>query len=86
MDRYIGVSDAVIQNLEDAGCDKKTVEQFMEFGVTGERQRQLKLLESHRKILLEKVHEREKQIDCLDYLVYQMKKENRESYPQNKED
>ena len=77
MEEYIGVSGAVIQNLEDAGCDKKTVEQFMEFGVTGEKQGQLKLLESHRKTLLEKVHEREKQIDCLDYLVYQMKKEKR---------
>lgn len=33
----------------------------------------LKLLEQHRSCLLSTVHEREKQIDCLDYLVYQIK-------------
>ena len=70
--------DAVIQNLEDAGCDQDTVEQFMELGENGERQRQMKLLEKHRKGLLEKVHKKEKQIDCLDYLVYQMRKEKPE--------
>ena len=70
--------DAVIQNLEDAGCDKDTVEQFMELGENGERQRQMKLLEKHRRVLLEKVHKKEKQIDCLDYLVHQMRKERQE--------
>lgn len=34
----------------------------------------LKLLEHHRSCLLGMVHEREKQIDCLDYLVYQIKR------------
>lgn len=66
---------AVIQNLEDAGCDKKTVEQFMELGETGEIQGQLRLLENHRRSLLNHVHKKQKQIDCLDYLVYQMRKE-----------
>lgn len=70
-------ASAVIQNLEDAGCDEKTVEQFMELEEAGEKQRQLKLLERHRRSLLEKVHENEKQIDCLDYLVFQMKKGGR---------
>ena len=34
----------------------------------------LKLLEQYRSCLLGTVHEREKQIDCLDYLVYQIKR------------
>ena len=78
MTEYGESPDAVIQNLEDAGCDKNTVEQFMELGENGERQRQMKLLEKHRRGLLEKVHKNEKQIDCLDYLVYQMRKEKQE--------
>lgn len=68
----------VIQNLEDAGCDQRTVEQFMKLEAGGEKQRQLKLLENHRRCLLEKVHKNERQIDCLDYLLFQMRKENKE--------
>ena len=51
------------------------VAEFMKLGIAGNRQNQLKLLEQHRKRLLEKVHMNEKRIDCLDYLVFQMNKE-----------
>ena len=80
MAESIGVSTSVIQNLEDAGCDKKTMEQFLVLEIAGEKQDQLNLLEKHRRCLLEKVHEGEKQIDCLDYLVFQMKKERKKTY------
>lgn len=33
------------------------------------------LLEKHRRKILNNVHKGEKEIDCLDYLVYHMKKE-----------
>lgn len=33
-----------------------------------------KLLEQHRSCLLNLIHDKEKQIDCLDYLVYQIKR------------
>lgn len=79
MANYMESRDAVIQNLEDAGCDPETVAQFMELGASGNRQNQLKLLEEHRKHLLEKVHKNEKRIDCLDYLVFQMSKETKEN-------
>ena len=78
MKNYMGRPDAVIQNLEDAGCDPETVAQFMEAGMAGNRQNQLKLLEQHRKRLLESVHQNEKRIDCLDYLVFQMNQEQKE--------
>lgn len=78
MANYMESPDSVIQNLKDAGCDSETVAQFMELGMEGNRQNQLKLLEQHRKRLLEKVHKNEKRIDCLDYLVFQMNKEERE--------
>lgn len=76
--------DAVVQNLEDAGCDKDTVAQFMELGRSGKKQGQVILLEKHRRTLLDKVHKREKQIDCLDYLLYQIRKENQQKTVQKK--
>ena len=75
MANYVENPDSVIQNLEDAGCDMEMVAAFMKLGIDGNRQNQLKLLEQHRKRLLEKVHTNEKRIDCLDYLVFQMNKE-----------
>ena len=78
MANYMESPDSVIQNLKDAGCDSETVAQFMELGMEGNRQNQLKLLEQHRKRLLEKVHRNEKRIDCFDYLVFQMNKEEKD--------
>lgn len=71
---YMENTEEVIQNLKDAGCDDETVTCFLKM-TGGERQGQLKLLEKQRRSLLEQVHKNEKQIDCLDYLVFQMKRE-----------
>ena len=68
------ISQAVIQNLRDAGCGRATVEQLREFCRSGELQKQFVLLETHRKCLLGEIHKYEKQIECLDYLVFQMKR------------
>ncbi|WP_125142363.1 hypothetical protein [Clostridium transplantifaecale] len=71
---YISDTKTVVQNLKDAGCSEEVVEEFIELAEAGEKQRQFKLLEKQRRTLLDNVHCREKQIDCLDYLVFQMKK------------
>ncbi len=69
---------AVIQNLKDAGCGDECVEQFLSLEEEGRTQEQLKLLCAHRRQLLDRVHEEEKRITCLDYLVYQIQKKNRD--------
>lgn len=65
---------AVVQNLKDAGCDRKAVEKFIRLRSQGDTDEQLRLLSRQRDILLERIHCEEKKIDCLDYLVYQIKK------------
>ncbi len=67
-----GSREAVIQNLKDAGCAPDIIECCMACMEQGKRSELLKRLEEHRKGLLRKVHEEEKHIDCLDYLVYQI--------------
>lgn len=64
----------IIQNLKDAGCDSETIEQFMADLQKGKEASSLKRLAAHRKTLLDALHREQKRIDCLDYLVYQMKK------------
>lgn len=67
-------SESIIQNLKDAGCDSETIEKFMADLQKGEDANGLKRLADHRKNLLDSLHREQKCIDCLDYLVYQMKK------------
>lgn len=67
-----GSKEAVIQNLRDAGCSQDMIECCMASLDCGQKTELLKQLEYHRKSLLHKVHEEEKRIDCLDYLVYQI--------------
>lgn len=67
-----GSREAVIQNLKDAGCGQDTVARCMACMEQGKKEELLKHLEAHRNDLLHKVHAEEKQIACLDYLVYQI--------------
>ena len=65
------MSDELRQNLMDAGCDPVQIEVFEHLAAEGGR---LDLLETHRKDLLEKLHQSQRQLDCLDYLLYQLRK------------
>ncbi len=67
-----GSREAVIQNLEDAGCTPDTIESCIACMEQGKKSELLKRLEEHRTGLLGKIHEEEMHIDCLDYLVYQI--------------
>lgn len=61
-------SDCVIENLKDAGCELFLIDRFLKL----EKREQLKLLAAHRKQLLDKLHINQKQIDCLDYLIFNL--------------
>lgn len=66
--------EAVVQNLKDAGLSAARIQYFvgcMEQENIGEM---LRILEKHRYFLLDNVHEGERQISCLDFLVYEIRK------------
>ena len=67
---------AILQeNLKDAGCDPDMIRRC-EILVQGEKRGELmRVLSQHRRALLDAVHENERRIDCLDYLVYQLEKQ-----------
>lgn len=78
-----GSKEAVIQNLIDAGCGQDAIECCIACLENGKKAELLCRLENHRKNLLQKAHQaeilsgngnciEEKQIYCLDYLVYQI--------------
>ena len=63
---------SVMQNLRDAGCTEDIVEAFMAMEDGRDDAKRMRLLAGHRKRLLEQLRRDERQIDCLDYLIYQM--------------
>lgn len=67
-------TETLRQNLKDAGCDEETIKLFIDDWQTGSKAKSLKLLAIHRKTLLNSLHENQKCIDILDYLLYQIKK------------
>lgn len=71
-----GSKEIVLQNLKDAGCTQEMLECILTHLNKDDMKEAFKLLEQHRNELLNALHEREKQIDCLDYLVYQIKRNN----------
>ncbi len=66
-------AQTVITNLIDAGCNGEQVEQFMKLLADGKKESGLSLLEKHRRYLLDCYHADQKRIDCLDYLIYQLR-------------
>ena len=64
------------QNLVDAGCSKDLIETCMELAKANKWKRLLPLLAKQRINLLDSVHDRQKQIDCLDFLVYSINKKH----------
>lgn len=58
------------QNLLDAGCDRETAQRCLSLARDKQTAALLRLLSCHRAALLDRVHENQKRIDCLDYLLY----------------
>ncbi len=64
------------QNLIDAGCSEDLIRSCMELAKANRWDRILPLLSKQRTDLLGSVHDRQKQIDCLDFLVYSIHKKH----------
>ena len=63
------------QNLVDAGCGPEVVNRCMELARRKETAELMRALSLHRQLPLDTFHQSEKQIDCLDYLIYRLKKQ-----------
>lgn len=66
------------QNLRDAGCDEETIRRYYalkaaECGQLICRREQVRLLRVHRQMLLDQLHTCQRELDCLDYLLYRLR-------------
>ncbi len=74
MEEKLTAQDLML-NLKAAGFDRRAAEEYLACWRSGEIKKQLHLLAAKRDLLLHHVHLEEKQIACLDYLVYRVTKE-----------
>lgn len=65
---------SVYQNLIDSGCDSQIADQCMSYMREGKAPDMLPILKQYRSALLASVHTGQKQLDCLDFLIYRIKK------------
>ena len=70
------IRECLIQSFSDAGCSEKLCERCLELAESGNTKQLTLLLNEKRKKALEKIHNDQKQLDCIDYLIYKISKEN----------
>lgn len=63
--------------LNDIGCPPKVKTEILEYAENRDIQNIIRSLRRHRQVALDTIHKEEKQISCLDYLVFQLEKELR---------
>lgn len=68
------------QALMDAGCSKQIRMQCLQLIKTEQICELLRLLKKQRVCLLNAVHEKQQRLECLDYLLYQIKKTYEEEH------
>jgi len=71
----------LLRNLQDAGCTDQMIQQYFRLREAGRTKEQICLLFRHRAALLDRLHQDQKQIDCLDYLIFQIR-EGRQNPPE----
>ena len=65
--------EVIIQNLEDAGCSSKIIDDFLSLWKQNKIEDIYTLLRRYRASLLENIHKKQKEIDILDYLFLSLK-------------
>lgn len=74
-------ADRIRQNLADAVCPDTLIENYMEMWAQRRVADQVGLLQKHRKSLLGSLHQYQKALDCLDYLLFTTEKQRQCNEP-----
>ena len=70
----------VLQNLLDAGCGEELVARYRELAESelpkcACARKQAELLCAYRRELLERLHEDQRRLECLDYLLFKLRED-----------
>lgn len=71
----VTASERLKEYLDDIGYPLKEKAEILKYAESHDIQNIIRLLRRHRQSTLDTIHKEEKQISCLDYLVFQLEKE-----------
>ena len=72
-----GYTEDIIQNLKDASCDGETITKICKLYENGQICDVVKVLRRQRCNLMMQLHESQRKVDCLDFLIRKMEKSQR---------
>lgn len=67
----------LLENLQDAGCDSKLIDDCITLADKLKTTEVIQLLRIYRTSLLNKVHKSQDELDCLDFLIYKLQKQKK---------
>lgn len=73
-----------LNNLIDAGCEEELIKKCEMLKNNHQTNELILTLTKHKQKLLKILHENANQIDCLDFLIYEIKNENKIIEERNK--
>ena len=62
----------ILQNLKDADCSDEFIEEFFKMKEFASTKQLVQLLYKHKLKLLDCLHDSQKKINCLDYLIFRI--------------
>jgi hypothetical protein len=66
------------ERLQELDCDENMIETVMNRLIAGDKETARMFLRRHRKTLMDNMHESQKKVDDLDFLIYQIDKDKLE--------
>ena len=71
----MSVIEQLIQGLSDAGCSAEAARKIGALFETGSYDEMLHQMKKQRCVLVDQMHESQRRVDCLDFLIRQTEKE-----------
>ena len=68
--------EKILTNLEDAGCGSEELEKARQLYETGDTEALIRYFRKCRCSRMDELHESQRKVDCLDYLIRQTAKAN----------
>ena len=65
----------LMQGLQDSGCSEEAAAQICSLYSTGDRAGMLRRMKKERCALVEEMHESQKKVDRMDYLIHMQEKQ-----------
>lgn len=65
----------ILNCMSDCGCDAVQTEEFLALKENCCTESCIRYLKRHRKQLMDEIHQREKKVECVDYIIRELEKE-----------